>query len=197
MEERKFNVYVIENATEEDAKNLCHRLGIRDENIEVYPLLKIEDVRQIKQRSRVSTPYPKGFIFGDIRLEAQNALLKLLEEPEPSSYFVIYKTDNLIDTVLSRARIIRKRKEFKPDTELLHAVEANNAAAVMSMLFELQKIPKDQLIYLLEGLSSELAKAKEYRKAAIINRELPRFREYNLNQKLFVFALFFELLGGN
>ncbi len=197
MEERRFNVYVIENGSIEEAIELCRKLGIKKENIEIYENLKIDTVRDIKQRSGVTTPYSKAFILGNARMEAQNALLKLLEEPNPTSYFVFYNSDNLIETVLSRAQIIRRKRQIAPDEKLLKALEANSATTVLSYLFELQKMPKDQLIYLLEGLSRELAKTREYRKAAVINRELPKFREYNLNQKLFVFALFFELLGGD
>lgn len=77
--------------------------------------VKIDDVRSIRklcgQISRMGSEY-MVILSGVITLEAQNALLKLLEElPENITIFVVSGTEDLLlPTVVSRCRIVTLAK---------------------------------------------------------------------------------------
>lgn len=74
--------------------------------------LLIDDVKKIVDRSFVKTEKGKKMVFclsfNNATLEAQNALLKVIEEPSESTFFflVVPRADTLIPTVLSRAFLI-------------------------------------------------------------------------------------------
>lgn len=71
-------------------------------------LLGVEEAREIRSRAtrRASDGVGKFFVLApeNITTEAQNALLKTLEEPNPTTYFLIIipEEKNLLPTLLSR-----------------------------------------------------------------------------------------------
>ncbi|MCF7898828.1 MAG: hypothetical protein K9L31_02670, partial [Candidatus Pacebacteria bacterium] len=81
--------------------------------------------------------------FNTIGLEAQNALLKILEEPRPNVRFILLTSNraNLIGTVLSRVYILNERTK---NNELL-----NEAEKFLSTPFNLRmKLP-----YIIDNIS--------------------------------------------
>ncbi len=197
MDRHRFNVYALEKSTAEKARAFARKLGVDENEIYLLESPTMEDIRTLKDVAWIAYDKPRAFLLGKLRIDAQNALLKLLEEPPEKVYFLLYECDNLLDTILSRAQRVKFKPEYETDTQLLEAIEANNAKAVLQRIIELQEMPKENLIRLLEWLAVELSRKRLYEKAALIHKQLPGFREFNLNQKLFVFALFFELLGGD
>jgi DNA polymerase III delta prime subunit len=192
----KFNVFIIENANLEDALVFCNSMGIDKADIEAYETLAINDVRSIKDRSYILSDTKKAFVFGNIKFDAQNALLKLLEEPYRMSYFVFYGDVELLDTIKSRAQIIKKKKNYEKNDKLLNAVRNNNVQEMIEFAAHLQAMNKDEVISVLEGLSRQLSFDDNFTKSDIINRELIKFKRFNLNSKLFLVALFSKLYGG-
>jgi hypothetical protein len=89
-------------------------------------VLDIETARKII--SWAQTPYNDERIalvsFHTAGVPAQNAMLKILEEPRPGTRFVLLTSNSsdLIDTVLSRVRHVRG-VENKKDIQLSHAEE--------------------------------------------------------------------------
>lgn len=87
-------------------------LGATDEHIGIF------DVREFQKRlllAPLQSPYTVGTI-SDANLlttEAQQALLKLLEEPPPHAYIVLetQAVDELLPTIISRAHVIRLADE--------------------------------------------------------------------------------------
>ncbi len=76
-----------------------------------FPLLKIEDVRNLNNLIRLSFEKPTLIVSKDIHLateEALNAFLKNLEEPQDNVYFVLTATGikKVLPTVVSRCQII-------------------------------------------------------------------------------------------
>ena len=92
--------------------NACKQFDNRshpDANIIKQPSVKVEDVAKIVNQLLTKPIYSQNKIFvlldaDTINEIAQNKLLKSLEEPTPSSIFILTtnKTDKLLPTVLSR-----------------------------------------------------------------------------------------------
>lgn len=90
--------------------------------------INVEQIRGIKLDSCVS-PHEsacKVYLIPEaqlLRAEAQNALLKLIEEPPPSAYFImtVPSRANLLETVISRCTVLSMRE--LSDEERLKAVE--------------------------------------------------------------------------
>jgi DNA polymerase-3 subunit delta' len=186
----------MENGAMDDALKLCKDLGIDSQNTFVYKQLKIENVRQIKDKSSLATYRKQAFVFGEIGFDAQNALLKMLEEHDGFRYFIFYKNDNLLDTIRSRAQIIRLHKKASADKQLLDAAKNGDIQNLIIKALSMQNMEKEDVISILETLSRDLSYKNSYDKAQIINERLLAFKKFRLNQKLFLFTLFFKLSGG-
>lgn len=80
-----------------------------------YDMLKIADAREIKSLQSEKTDKPSIFIleFSFINREAQNALLKVLEEPASQTYFILLFPDRsaLLPTLRSRLFFITTDNE--------------------------------------------------------------------------------------
>lgn len=88
---------------------------IEEENIKSYNLfdyqetLKIPQVREIKKllSTKAFSGAKRLFVIRDATLEAQNALLKTLEELPDDTTFIFLDDSNLIPTIVSRARLLK------------------------------------------------------------------------------------------
>ena len=105
-------------------------LFVNSANSESGQTISIEEARKIKNFVSLS-PYAAGpykFIIVDdahlMTAEAQNALLKVLEEPNPSSIFILVSanSESLLPTIVSRCQEIK----FQPHPrELAESILAN------------------------------------------------------------------------
>ena len=192
----RFNVFVMDNAGLEDALLFAKQLGIEHQNTFTYEQLKIEDVRKIKDKSSIAVNEKEAFIFGKIGFDAQNALLKLLEEHDRFRYFIFYKTDDMLDTILSRAQSIKVKQSRQKNEELLEAIKTGEAKNLILKAFEMQNLSREEIADILQNISKELSSTSFFDKSNMINRELFRFKKFNFNQKIFLFSLFLKLSGG-
>ncbi len=192
----RFNVFVMDNAGLEDALLFAKQLGIEHQNTFTYEQLKIEDVRKIKDKSSIAVNEKEAFIFGKIGFDAQNALLKLLEEHDRFRYFIFYKTDDMLDTILSRAQSIKVKQSRQKNEELLEAIKTGEAKNLVLKAFEMQNLSREEIADILQNISKELSSTSFFDKSNMINRELFRFKKFNFNQKIFLFSLFLKLSGG-
>ncbi len=192
----RFNVFVMDNAGLEDALLFAKQLGIEHQNTFTYEQLKIEDVRKIKDKSSIAVNEKEAFIFGKIGFDAQNALLKLLEEHDRFRYFIFYKTDDMLDTILSRAQSIKVKQSRQKNKELLEAIKTGEAKNLILKAFEMQNLSREEIADILQNISKELSSTSFFNKSNMINRELFRFKKFNFNQKIFLFSLFLKLSGG-
>lgn len=132
--------------------------------------ISIDEIRNLKNhifQKPVSLPY-KYIIFQDahtLTLEAQNALLKILEEP-PKSAIIILEAENkysLLPTILSRVVIIEGKK---PQKGQIDAKSILDFASEVDLLLEVSNIenPKEwldnQMIMLTEKLEEEVKRSK-------------------------------------
>ncbi len=73
-------------------------------------IIKIEDARNIKKSLNYKTPTKKLIVFrGTLTIEAQNALLKNIEEANENIYFIFVSMneDYLLPTIRSRCSVVR------------------------------------------------------------------------------------------
>lgn len=86
-----------------------------------YDSFKMDDAREVKQLQSEKTEKASVFIleFSTINAEAQNALLKVLEEPTANTYFILIfpNTRYLLPTLQSRLSLVRVPLEEKKDGE--------------------------------------------------------------------------------
>ena len=105
---------------DEFVKNFIKKHSIPNSKIfKIYPQKKeilISQVREIKQEILIASTLPRLFVLYDFdhaTTEAQNALLKSLEEAQSNIQFIlVVKNEYLVlPTVTSRAKIVRLNKE--------------------------------------------------------------------------------------
>ncbi|MBP1577446.1 MAG: DNA polymerase III subunit delta' [Oscillospiraceae bacterium] len=89
--------------------------------------INVEQVREIKLSAYIAPHESKCKVYlipnaHQLRVEAQNALLKLIEEPPASAYFILTVPSraNLLETVISRCTVLSMRE--LSDDERLEAV---------------------------------------------------------------------------
>ncbi|MEI7777319.1 MAG: hypothetical protein WCI52_01820 [bacterium] len=91
----------------------------------------IDDARTLKERAGIKASGKKFFIiaFNFITIEAQNSLLKILEEPTASThfFFITQSSDHLVSTLKSRLAIINKLS-ITDDKNLIEAKKFLNAS---------------------------------------------------------------------
>jgi DNA polymerase III delta prime subunit len=132
----------------------------------------IESVREFQKRLMLApsqSPYTAGIIYHCDRLteEAQNALLKLLEEPPPHAY-IICETDvihAILPTILSRCEI----------TTLSSPQETNGSRDVAESLSILLHASKGERLTHIDTIVLDRQTTKQWiHDAIIITRELMR-----------------------
>jgi len=77
-----------------------------------FNLEKIADVRELQKFTKLSVKSKTAIIinkFENATPEAQNAFLKILEEPQPNLEFIVIakNSHNILPTILSRAQSVR------------------------------------------------------------------------------------------
>lgn len=105
----------IENETE----RLIKKLKVRPLE---YPLTKINDVRELSSFTNLSIGDPTGILIKDVdsaTVEALNAFLKNLEEPQENVYYILTarSTNNLPPTIISRCQIIKTKGKKELDSK--------------------------------------------------------------------------------
>lgn len=93
-----------------------------------FPLIKIEDVRNLNSMIRLSLSVPTLIVSENIQdagTEALNAFLKNLEEPQENVYFALTAptVKKVLPTIASRCQIIKVSSPAEEDTENSDAVK--------------------------------------------------------------------------
>lgn len=120
----------------------------------------IDDVRELKKSLKLAQSIAQIFKLTNISRateEAQNALLKILEEPPENVYFVLTSetTSGILDTILSRCVVVTAiNVENKKSTENGIAVFEMTFAQKLDLISKIQK--KDEALVFLKNLIYEL-----------------------------------------
>ncbi len=189
----RFSVFILENASLHDALQFASRLGIKEKSIIIFEQLKIDDVRKIKNESEVLRNESIAFVIGDPTFEAQNALLKLTEEPPKDTYFIFYKPEVLLETIYSRAQVVRFKKDFNIEERLVSMLSKEDKAELFRFLFSLES--KVDILNLLKYLINHYASRKDQKRASEIMELYKVAVEYNVNEKLLLINTFAVIEG--
>jgi len=184
----KFSTFVFENGKKVDVIDFLLSMGVDERNIFHFDPLKIDDVRRIREEAEIEKDYKIGFVIGDLSFDAQNALLKLTEEPKEGVYFAFYKTENLLDTIYSRAQIIRLKRKLDIDDEFKRALEEENREMILRFLFSLSG--KTDILNVLRFLIDYYSKKAQPKKALELMKFFKTYREFNLNERLLLANIF-------
>lgn len=133
---------------------LCNEFGV-DPNDKTlffnyeYDQFQVDDSRALTMQAQIKTPEGKKMVFlifaNSINQQAQNALLKMLEEPSARTYFfiVLPRVDGLLPTFLSRAVTVR-RSGIIPPSERLEQIEKMSVGDRLDFVDKLVKSIKDE-----------------------------------------------------
>lgn len=138
-----------------------------------YENLSVEDARNLREMHQGAAVRKEGkrvsvITFESATVEAQNALLKMFEEPNPTSrFFIIAPSVNiLLPTLKSRFEIIRKEnnsEKGEPEIDVtpekfLSMSFGERTKAIKKILdkYSKEKIPKSDIFKFLQSLSEEL-----------------------------------------
>lgn len=84
-------------------------------------MLPIASARDIKKKLSFSTPGSRLFIFlSGMTIEAQNALLKSVEESSDNTHFIFCceREDSILPTIASRSRIVKIREALATEEQM-------------------------------------------------------------------------------
>jgi len=113
--------------------------------------------------------------------QAQNAFLKLLEEPGKNVYFILvsHSISKLLPTILSRT----EKLEIRPITKI-------QSEQLLDSLGEIDKTKRSQLLFMAEGLPAELTRLNNdnlyFEKQSTIVKDARQLIQGNLYQKLLI-----------
>ena len=143
------------------AEYIAHELGDisfavlpeKDEKVNIEKgVISIDSIRRLYQQTR-SIQKGKRVIVIDyaerMGLPAQNAFLKLLEEPGEGTYFILvtHSPSHLLPTITSRAQLFELRPVTRAQSEtLLDTLGVDNATK------------RTQLLFMADGLPAELTR---------------------------------------
>lgn len=149
----------------------------------------IGDIREFIRRLSLTpevSPYVAGIIEDGslLTLEAQQALLKSLEEPPPHAYIVIGSptTEALLPTIVSRCLIVRMHDMVMPDVHI-SVDETVGEGKLLHQLAGLGKTKEDYLRVfdqMIFSLRNEVLTQSHSKKVSLLHRLLS-VRQYQAN----------------
>lgn len=101
-------------------QNYITQYNIPSFDVENFEDVKVDDVRQIKKKLSLKSTNDRLFSFnGEITIEAQNALLKSIEEHSSSVHFIFSaeKEDHFLPTIRSRCFFVHLGGSSDEDSE--------------------------------------------------------------------------------
>jgi hypothetical protein len=164
-------------ASIEDVFDVSHKSN-PDFHFEEIVSWGIDDSRKIKEMQSVApmaSPLKVFLVsFGSMTHEAQNALLKIVEEPTPSTRFVFVtrSSERLLPTFLSRFYIIEvgsQKQNTKNESKNFLGMSLAGRIAFVKKIADDKDRGKAR--WFLEGLASELRASHSKNKDALIDIE--------------------------
>jgi DNA polymerase III delta prime subunit len=113
--------------------------------------LSIDEVRQLRKELHIKHPNKRYILFWDFDTatsEAQNALLKVLEDKNEHHLFILHvtRTEPLLSTILSRSRVIElgDKASLAANTEIDQLIQQVISDRSLSSLAESRLQPKNR-----------------------------------------------------
>lgn len=141
----------------EIARTLGHQLRVilpeKNETVDLEKgIISVDIIRRLYDLTKTKTTTPR-FIVIDyaerMATQAQNAFLKLLEEPPERTHFILltHDVDSLLPTILSRSQRLDVRPITRPQSE-----------ALLDELNVKDQTKRQQLLFIADGLPAELTR---------------------------------------
>lgn len=168
------HAYVIESEANNAYKNICefceNDLGIKTKSnpdfiYEEYDKFLVDDARRLRELQMNKTLNDRKIFviyFNFITTEAQNSLLKVLEEPTDGTHFFIVTPSSRIflDTIRSRVLIfsLDDEKEDEESEKFLSAKFPERAKSISNLIQKIkdEKASKADAIKLIKGIEKKL-----------------------------------------
>jgi len=157
----------------------------KDDKIDVDKgIISVDIMRRLYDETRTKTAGERIIIIDYAERmtdQAQNAFLKLLEEPGKDVYFILvsHSISKLLPTILSRT----EKLEIRPITKL-------QSEQLLDSFGEIDKTKRSQLLFMAEGLPAELTRLNNdnlyFEKQSIIVKDARQLIQGNLYQKLLI-----------
>lgn len=144
------SVFVVPN----DAKiEIPQALVLQPENKTTITIEQVRSIVQFTQKKQLSDFFVIVRPADTLNLEASNALLKMLEEPQNKVHFVLVTEfpSQLLATILSRSAVYFLRK----DTEAIRKINADNELLALAKKLVIAKPPE------LVALAEEITRKKD------------------------------------
>lgn len=168
--------------------NLIEPLVILPEKDEIIDIEKgvigVDIIRRLFDQTRSKSTGKRITIIDfaeKMTVQAQNAFLKLLEEPNANTYFILVSSSQtkLLPTILSRTeKIIIRTITLEQSNRLLDDLGVND------------KLKRSQLLFMAEGMPSELIRlcqdAPYFEKRSTIVRDAREFLSADTYHKLLI-----------
>lgn len=134
-----------------------------------------------------------------ITIEAQNALLKTLEEPPESTLIIVQvlNSDEILPTILSRCKVIElsSEKEYADTSEFVKLLNSTNGLGKRLKLAQNLSKDKNEALDFLESLIIDLRKdlILNYKKVESVQKFHTVIKTTNVNLRLALENLFLNL----
>jgi len=153
-----------------------------------YKIEKISDTKELIKQTNVSLNPTVYLIndFDDASVEAQNAFLKRLEEPQDNLSFVLTakKEDRVLPTIISRCRVIRltsKKEIYKADEDLVLKFLESDISGKFGVILKITK--REDAVEFLEKIIINANKIHNIREIKQADMTLSRINQ-NANPTL-------------
>ena len=93
-----------------------------------FPLTSIKEIKELSSLAQIPFSFKTAIVIGDfekVSIEAQNAFLKQLEEPQKNLTYILtaLSEDKVLPTIVSRCEIISVVKTYKPTKHDVEKIE--------------------------------------------------------------------------
>ncbi len=175
------------------------RNQIKAYNITIYvEKLKIAEARELKRGLSLKSYQGENRVFiikTDPAFEAQNALLKTLEELPDDTFIIFYSEGDLLPTVLSRCKVINLgNKKDTENKDVLHekisTIKDVQSALLFSDYFFDSGIEFEDMILALRSKVLEQASSQDDHSKVLtdilkrVNSLYPTIKNNNLNKRI-------------
>lgn len=191
----------------EETQKLFKDLKINKFDITILEFEKavgIADVREIQRKIYLS---PLKGVFKavlldatpGITIEAQNALLKIMEEPPESTLIIVQvlNSDEILPTILSRCKVIKLsfEKEYSDTSKFIKILNSTNGIGDRLKLAQDLSKDKNEALDFLESLIIDLRKdlTVNYKAIKSIQKFHTVIKNTNVNLRLALENLFLNL----
>lgn len=157
----------------------------KDDKIDIDKgIISVDIMRRLYDETRTKTAGERIIIIDYAERmtdQAQNAFLKLLEEPGKNVYFILvsHSISKLLPTILSRT----EKLEVRPITKI-------QSEQLLDSFGKIDKIKRSQLLFMAEGLPAELTRLNNdnlyFEKQSTIVKDARQLIQGNLYQKLLI-----------